>query len=89
MKQNGSFIRWRVFLVTTDWRKAIIADGGVSWVGPTSIDRVQKEAERERRTVCFKVQWLSTAVSVAATGTIDIWTGGPVSRDTLPHLETS
>lgn len=41
-----------------------------------------------RRSICFKVQWLSTAVSVAATGTIDMWTGTRVTRH-APHLETS
>lgn len=82
--KNGFFILWRIFLVTTYWRKAIIADRGVSWVGPTSIDRVREEAERGRRTICFKVQWLSTAVSVAATGAIDIWTGTRVTRHTPP-----
>lgn len=82
--KNGFFILWRIFLVTTYWRKAIIADRGVSWVGPTSIDRVREEAERGRRTICFKVQWLSTAVSIAATGAIDIWTGTRVTRHAPP-----
>lgn len=85
--KSSFFICWCIFLVTTYWRKAIIADRGVSWVGPTSIDRVRGEAERGKRTICFKVQWLSTAVSVAATGTIDIWTGTRVTRHAPPFRD--
>lgn len=84
LMKNSFFIRWCIFLVTTYWRKAIIADRGVSWVGPTSIDCVREEAEWGRRTICFKVQWLYTAVNVAATGTINIWTGTHVMRHGPP-----
>lgn len=77
-----------LFLVSNYRRKAIIPDRGVSRARPTCIDRLWEDAERGRRTICFKVQWLSTAVSVAATGAIDIWTGTRVTRH-APHLETS
>lgn len=77
-----------IFLVSNYRRKAITPDRGVSRAGPTCIDRLWEDAERGRRTICFKVQWLSTAVSVAATGAIDIWTGTHVTRH-APHLETS
>lgn len=82
--KHGFFIHWCIFQVTTYWRKTIIVDRSVSWVGPTCIDRLREEAEAGRRTICFKVEWLSTAVSVAPTGTIDIWTGTRATRHALP-----